>query len=530
MRSHLHVIALATAATLQPLLIAQAPHQGNGIGAAFLDSSAAVIGASYSATWGSPNAPLGMSAFCSSDDFAPQPFPVLGNLSIGFASPVFYFRMFALDAQGEATASIAIPNTPSLVSLPPLYALVIIAEPSGFSISKTVRIEHENADAWRQVGNLAEARAQHTATALGEGARDNDSRVLVAGGGGGTILQPLATDTTEIYVPLTRTFEPGPTMAVERTLHRSVRLNDGRVLLLGGSDSGGIVTQNCEIFDPANDSLTPTGSLTTPRVGHAATLLNDGRVFVSGGLSDYVDPTNNFIAVMNSAQDTAEIFDPATGLWTAVPGTIGGKRSGHSQVMLANGNVLMAGGIQGATLSTFGLPVPIYTNSCTVYDPATNSFAVTGSMPTTRAFFGMSTLSNGDVLATGGSVSNVVFGTVASTANCEVWNGTNWTAVGALPNGLTNHVQVAANNGNAMIIGGFTGSFPNLTPVEFAGRHDGTGWTATAAIGSNPGFPAAPVRPTGAATATRLADGMWLLVGGTDGAAPLTETFVYLEP
>ena len=46
-----------------------------------------------------------------------------------------------------------------------------------------------------------------------------------------------------------------------------------------------------------------TGSLATARVGHTATMLNNGKVLVAGGSS-------------TGTLDSAELYDPATGTWT----------------------------------------------------------------------------------------------------------------------------------------------------------------------------------------------------------------------
>lgn len=530
MRTTSPLFAIATVIAVLAPLSAQTPHAGNGFGSAFLESSVATIGGSYDVTWGSPNAQNGISIFCSSDGYGPVSFPGIGPVCMDFNSSAFYFDYFALDAQGEASASLTVPNTASLVGNAPLFGCVVVCENNGFSISKTVRIPYENTDAYQLVGAMNTPRAQHTVTALGADARDNETRVLITGGGGGTVLVPLATDSTEVYVPLTRSFVPGPQMAVERTLHRSVRLDNGKVLIIGGADSLGVVTDACELYDPATNTLSATAAMTTPRAGHAATLLDNGKVLVTGGLADYVDPSNNFLAVMNTAQDTAELYDPATASWTAVPGTMVNKRSGHSHVTLANDNVLIIGGIEGAVLSTLlQSPVPVYTGSCTIYDPAANSMSTTGSLTSPRGFLGASMLANGDVLVTGGSISNTFVGTVNATGSCELFNGSTWSNVLALPAGVTNHVQVRAENGDALIFGGLTGGFPALAPVDTAGRHNGTTYTPGSLIGTNPGFPAATPQVTGAAAAARLADGTLLLVGGSDATSPLTITFVFHE-
>lgn len=67
-----------------------------------------------------------------------------------------------------------------------------------------------------------------------------------------------------------------------RVGHRATLLNDGKVLLAGGSDALGS-SSTAELFDPASGSFTPTGSMGIARAGHTATLLLDGKVLVAGG-------------------------------------------------------------------------------------------------------------------------------------------------------------------------------------------------------------------------------------------------------
>ena len=508
---------------------AQSPCPGNGIGAAYLRASTATIGGSLDLEWGSSNIPNGLTALCSSDGFGPATFPGVGSVCMDYLSPEFFYEFFLLDGQGEQSVSLQVPNVPAFVNGTPLFAVCVACEPAGWSISKTARIDFEIVDAYREVGSMAEGRAQHTATALAGSARDNENRVLIAGGGGGTILEPLATATTELYEPLTRTFSAGPTMSVARTLHRAVRLDDGRVLLIGGADSTGVVTTSCELFDPISNTITSTGDLGSPRAGHAATLLPDGRVLVTGGVADYVDPLTNLVAVLNTAQDTGELYDPASGTWSAVAGTMASKHSGHTQTPLPNGTVLIAGGIQGGALSSLlMLPVPVYTGSCSIFDPATDTFLPTGSLLVPRGFHAASVLASGDVLVTGGSVSSLLFGTVDANADCEIWNGSTWSLTGALPQGLTNHAQFADANGDAVVLGGLTGSFPTLLAVSAAGRHDGASFTPSAVLGSNPALTGAAPLEMAAQAVVQLGDGSWLLTGGSDGAVPLTTALVFL--
>ena len=69
----------------------------------------------------------------------------------------------------------------------------------------------------------------------------------------------------------------------------------------------------------------------TARNSHTATLLPNGQVLVAGG----------FTGISNLA--SAELYDPATGLWTTT-GSMATARYRHTATLLPNGQVLVAGG------------------------------------------------------------------------------------------------------------------------------------------------------------------------------------------
>ena len=162
-----------------------------------------------------------------------------------------------------------------------------------------------------------------TATLLDNG------RVLVAGG------EP--SGSAEIYDPKSGTFAPTGSLTTARDAFTATSLVDGRVLVVGGSDGGTGALASAEIYDPVNGAFALTGSMAAPRFGHVAALLPDGRVLVIGGGAGTQD---------RSTESTAEIYDPATGVFTPAPAPTT-NRLGATAVSLADGNVLVLGHYPG---------------------------------------------------------------------------------------------------------------------------------------------------------------------------------------
>ena len=182
-------------------------------------------------------------------------------------------------------------------------------------------------------GSMTNPRASHTATLL------NNGMVLIAGGfnalnAGGTLQ---STATTELYDPATGTFTATGSMIIARSGPSATLLNNGKVLVVGGSNNRSGDLASAELYDPATGTFTATGSMTTPRDGPTATPLSNGKVLVAGGEILVYLGVNNFLA-------SAELYDPATGTFTAT-GSMTIARSGATATLLNNGNVLVAGGV-----------------------------------------------------------------------------------------------------------------------------------------------------------------------------------------
>ena len=524
MRSAIVLAALAASLPLS----AQNIFHGNQVPSAYIENSPAVLGQSLFFGLGSPTVPGGFGVLSLSGGIGPTVAPVVGLVGLDVFNPFYFTQLFFLDAAGDA--SLTLPLAPGLGSAgdPPLFANALTIEPGlVFSFSKTVRVEWANPDGWEPVAALTTVRQNHTATALGAGPRDNVTEVLICGGMTGSIIIPAPIASAELFEPLQRTTTALPSMSLPRAGHQAVRLADGRVLLSGGVTTGGLVSSSCEFFDPAVMAFVPAPSMSVPRAGHQLTRLDDGRVLASGGITDWQNAATNLIAVLNTAQNTAEIYDPATNLWSLLP-NMASKRFGHSQTLLPDGRVLVVCGIRGGTTGTNPLAspgqMPAYTSNCEVFDPATGSFTPTASLSLTspvfpflsapaRGFHAASLLPNGSVLVSGGLVANasgVTNGEAVSTSSCAIWDGATWASTGSLPTAASFHTQLPVAGG-ALVTGGFATNLALLGTTAQNVLHDGTLAIPLAPIGTDGGGTA---QPRAVHSTTALHDGTFLIYGG----------------
>lgn len=242
-------------------------------------------------------------------------------------------------------------------------------------------------------GPMHDRRQFHTATLLADG------RVLVAGGfaasppaTGSIVLASVRTAetsasvlaTAEVYDPATGTFTETGSMSTFRDHHTATLLADGRVLVAGGGGEGYASSTSADVYDPATGRFTRTDAMDTGRWLHTATLLDDGRVLILGGRSP-----------QDSVYRSAEIYDPDAGAFRDA----GSMREGRQQqtaTLLGDGRVLIAGGgwsdgRQWRVLS-----------SAEMYDPAAGAFAMIGSIGTPRQEHVATRLADGRVLIVGG--------------------------------------------------------------------------------------------------------------------------------
>jgi hypothetical protein len=233
------------------------------------------------------------------------------------------------------------------------------------------------AGSFMPTGSMSIDRLMPTASLLPNG------KVLVAGGARSSVLY---WSSAELYDPGTASFSPTGVMTTARAHHTAVLLPNGKVLVAGGLNGGGSVSA-AELYDPAGETFEPTGPMTAGRAWATATLLANGKVLFAGGWGG------------TAALASAELYDPATGTFSAT-GDLGAARYYHTATRLPSGEVLVAGGYQG-TYPQVGAGAAAL-DTAEIYDPLTGLWRAAGPLGTARRQHAAVLLPDGRTLVVGG--------------------------------------------------------------------------------------------------------------------------------
>lgn len=279
-----------------------------------------------------------------------------------------------------------------------------------------------------------------------------------------------------------------PVMGTERAFAAAVALDNGRVLVCGGNDDLNNVQTSAELYDPATNTIQPTGSMAQKRYFHSLVKLADGRVMALGGSTAVNASGTAFdaaIAIVNSATDSAEIYNPATGLWSAAA-PMPWKRTGTTAVALSNGKVLVATGAGPGILS-----IPSFFRDAALYTPSTNTWQTIAQVPgNSRALATAAKLSNGKVLLSGGCQGNILSLTLNSLTDVHVFDPSNnsWATGPALSTARTGHTATLLPDGRLALCGGASGDvlFPSVTKSVVA--TDGVSWTSLGSMNHERAF------------------------------------------
>lgn len=166
----------------------------------------------------------------------------------------------------------------------------------------------------------------------------------------------------------------------------------------GGEELGvvpGISFRTATAIDPLGlpqqaDLRQTLGSLATGRQSHCATLLADGRVLVTGGVAQFT-----------ALAEPAEIYDPGTDQFVELAAPLVQPRAAHTATRLAGEHghrVLLVGGRFEVAPGSFAV-----TPRCEIYDVDTAQFVEVDSLTVGRYDHATVLLADGKVLVCGGT-------------------------------------------------------------------------------------------------------------------------------
>ena len=269
---------------------------------------------------------------------------------------------------------------------------------------------------------------------------------------------------------------PTGSMATDRYDHTATLLPSGKVLVAGGISLhvAGNILRSAELYDPATGTWTATGDMTIERADHTATLLPSGKVLVAGG------------GTFNFTWSSAELYDPATGIWTATGGMAIARLS-HTATLLPSGTVLVAGGLQA----------PDELSSAELYDPAAGTWTATGNLSVARYGHAVTLLESGKVLVAGGWTYFIAH-VLNSPELYDPASGT-WTPTGSMHIGRTeiyNTATLLPSGAVLMEAGLGNGNHGTLNSAELYDPLTGR-WTATGKLSRNRYDHSATLLPSG---------------------------------
>jgi Kelch motif protein len=311
---------------------------------------------------------------------------------------------------------------------------------------------------WSSTGSMSEQRERFASLRL------DDGRVLVAGGVGSATGEPSAT--AELYDPSTETWAVTGALAAGRsdfTLSASMLAEGSRALAAGGNGAAGAL-DSVELYDAETGTWTAGPSLPAPSAAHSAVTLEDGSLLIAGGSGEPArlaadgaswvaaaslladEPGSTLTALVDGGAllvgpnpPSLQRYFPDEDLWLTA-GEILLPRSGHTATRLLDGQVLIVGGSSAQSGGT---------QAVELYDPSTASSRFVGATSEPRASHSATLLDDGRVAVVGGEL-------VSGASGTEIYDpewGT-WTTGPGTLDGRAFHRAERLGDGSVLAMGG----------------------------------------------------------------------------
>jgi hypothetical protein len=237
------------------------------------------------------------------------------------------------------------------------------------------------------------------------------------------------------------------------------------VLVAGGSDGAGTPLDSLEVYDQGSGVFVTDANKMAPRLNFTATLVADAKVLLAGGISLPLNqPTNTAQLYAFTAFAGSPVPTGVTSTVASTQGTMASSRAGHAAVRLKTGDVLVSGGfvLAGGALQALQT-AELYRTATNAWSPITTAGGGLPTMSFQRGFHTATLLADGLVLIAGG-LSKTVGGIYTSTVDLYA-DGAKVGPKGFVPQlvpitmatGRSNHTATLLPTGEVLIAGGFNG-------------------------------------------------------------------------
>ena len=242
-------------------------------------------------------------------------------------------------------------------------------------------------------------------------------------------------------------------MSEPRSDGTATLLEDGRVLVAGGAHGqfpNLVISDTAEIYNPATGVWSSADKMHVARVDATATVIRRGGE--TEGEGNHAGSGARLILMAGGADAngvataTAEIYDARTGHWTLTGSMNEARSDGVAALLPEDGKVLVAGGAPN------GFEIGPYKSTAEVYDIESGTWSNTGSMANARNEAESAILlDNGFVFVSGGHFAPHMQGDTAEVYNPETGA---WASAGTLTNKRAGHTSTLLRNGTVLIAGG----------------------------------------------------------------------------
>jgi hypothetical protein len=265
----------------------------------------------------------------------------------------------------------------------------------------------------------------------------------------------------------------GSQLSFPRSRYVTYVTTDERIVVAGGLGSGSVPLSGAEIYSTGTQSWVVLPDMPSPKSQAAGVVLDDGRLMIVGGSGSVSASTSSFA------------YSLASGTWTSLSSTIVGRKDFHV-IKLTDGRVFAPGGT-GLSGSTPFTGSEMYSTSSGKWYADSTTLPPIPLYPYDREGYSLDLLDDGSVLMVGGKdpidsrIYPHVFRFYPNDTSVPGSTGS-WTVEPSMSFPRSNHATVKLPDGKILILGGFVNAgVPNLQSflqMQLGGEYDASGVTA----------------------------------------------------